>query len=317
MLESRLVHTSLMGSNLTAQVVGGCPQGGVLSPLLWSLVVDRLLVETNDVGFSTFGYADDVVIIVQGKFAHTVGELMQRAVDIVVKWAVKVGLYISPHKTIVPFTNRRKVEDLRPLILQGKELKMLGEVKYLGVILDSKLNWNHHLQKIIRKAVTTFAVARRMYGKRWGLRPCMVHWLYTRVIRPSIFHAALVWWPKVKQKSAKTQLGRIQRMACLANTGANKSTPTAAMDVRLNLTPLDLLIMTEARMALYRLHRLEQPSVPKTVPGLLGIWRNVGDPLLDMRSDYIIPAYHHTKNFLVIIDQEFWKKKIQCFLVMP
>ena len=42
-LESRLVHTSLMGSNLTAKVVGGCAQGGVLSPLLWNLVVDRLL----------------------------------------------------------------------------------------------------------------------------------------------------------------------------------------------------------------------------------------------------------------------------------
>jgi hypothetical protein len=83
-------------------------------------------------------------------------------------------------------------------------------------------------------------------------------------------------------------------MACLAITGAMKSTPTAAMEVLLNLTPLDVLIMAEARMALYRLHILEQPSVPKTVSGLLGIWRNVGDPLLDMRSDYIIPAYHHT-----------------------
>ena len=118
MLESRLIHTSLMGSNLTAQVVGGCPQGGVLSPLLWNLVVNRLLVETNDLGFSTFGYADDIVIIVQGKFAHTVKELMQRVLNIVVKWAVKQGLNINPHKTtIVPFTNRRKVEDLRPLTL--------------------------------------------------------------------------------------------------------------------------------------------------------------------------------------------------------
>jgi hypothetical protein len=67
--------------------------------------------------------------------------------DVVVKWAV------SPHKTtIVPFTNRRKVEDLRPLTLHGKELKMLGEVKYLGVILDSKLNWNQHLQKNNQKS---------------------------------------------------------------------------------------------------------------------------------------------------------------------
>jgi hypothetical protein len=182
-----------MGSSLTAKVVQGCPQGGVLSPLLWNLVVDRLLATTNDLGFCTFGYPDDSVIIVQGKFAHTVRELMQDAPNMVVKWTVEEGLNISPHKTaIVPFTNRRKIEDLGPLILHGKELKMLGGVKYLGVILDSRLNWNKHLQKIIRKTQTTFAVVRRMCGKKWGLRPSMVHWLYTRVIRPSILYAALV-----------------------------------------------------------------------------------------------------------------------------
>jgi hypothetical protein len=49
-----------------AAVVDGCPQDGVLSPLLWNLVADRLLVATSDLGFSTFGYADDIVIIVQG-----------------------------------------------------------------------------------------------------------------------------------------------------------------------------------------------------------------------------------------------------------
>ena len=58
---------------------------------------------------------------------------MQSALHVVVKWAVKPGLKIGPHKTgIVPFTNRRNAEGLGPLILQGKELKMLGEVKYLG-----------------------------------------------------------------------------------------------------------------------------------------------------------------------------------------
>jgi hypothetical protein len=67
------------------------------------------------------------------------------------------------------------MEDLRPLTLHGKELKMLGEVKYLGVILDSKLNWNQHLQEIIRKARTTFAVVIRMYDKKGGIRPNVVH----------------------------------------------------------------------------------------------------------------------------------------------
>jgi hypothetical protein len=119
-------------------------------------LVDRLLVATSDPGFSTFGCADDI-IIVQGKFAHTVRELMQGAQNVVGN--------ISPDKTaIVPFTNRRRIEDLGPLTLHSKELKMLGDVKYLGVILDSKLNWNQHLQKIIRKVQTT---------SRW-LDACMV-----------------------------------------------------------------------------------------------------------------------------------------------
>ena len=63
-----------MGSSLTAKVLGGCPQRGVLSPLLWNLVVDRFLIITNDLGFSTVGYADDIVIKVQGKFAHCQGD---------------------------------------------------------------------------------------------------------------------------------------------------------------------------------------------------------------------------------------------------
>ena len=139
--ESRLIHTSLMGSSLTAEVVGGRPQGAVLSPLLWNLVVDRLLSVTNDLGFSTFGYADDIVIIVQGKFLNTVRDVMEQALKVVVKWATKEGLNISPQKTaIVPFTKRKKTEGLGPLVLHGKELIMLDEVKYLGVILDSKIN---------------------------------------------------------------------------------------------------------------------------------------------------------------------------------
>jgi hypothetical protein len=60
-------------------------------------------------------------------------------------------------------------------------------------------------------------------------------------------------------------------MACLAITGAMKSTPTAAMEVLLNLTPLNLLIIAEARMALYRLLMLQQPADLKTETGLLPI----------------------------------------------
>ena len=88
----------------------------------------RLLTVTNDLAFSTFRYADNIVIIVQGKFSHTVREIMQNVLNVVAKWPVKEGLNISPHKTaMVPFTNRRKIEGLGPLKLHGKNLKTLDD----------------------------------------------------------------------------------------------------------------------------------------------------------------------------------------------
>jgi hypothetical protein len=84
--------------------------------------------------------------------------------------------------------------------------------------------------------------------------------------------------------------------------GDIKSTPTAAMEALMNLTLLDLLIMAEARMALYRLHTLKQPAFSETEAGLLSIWKNVGNPILDMQSDHAIPVYYHSRIFKVIID---------------
>jgi hypothetical protein len=43
--------------------LGGCLQGGILSPLLWSLDVDKFvgLIENE---FYTLGYADNIAILI-------------------------------------------------------------------------------------------------------------------------------------------------------------------------------------------------------------------------------------------------------------
>ena len=49
-LSSKCIISSLMGENMQVASVRGCPQGGVLSPLLWNLTVDELLWDLNEAG---------------------------------------------------------------------------------------------------------------------------------------------------------------------------------------------------------------------------------------------------------------------------
>jgi hypothetical protein len=47
-LEGRLATATLGGVTRGITVSTGCPQGGVLSPLLWCLVVNELLARLNE-----------------------------------------------------------------------------------------------------------------------------------------------------------------------------------------------------------------------------------------------------------------------------
>jgi hypothetical protein len=105
MLHGRNITAMLAGEILDGSVARGCPQGGVLSPLLWSLVVDKLTGGLNGNGCYTLAYADDIAILIHRKFPHTVS---QEALSTVQQWCDRTQLSINPQKkVIVPFTWKR------------------------------------------------------------------------------------------------------------------------------------------------------------------------------------------------------------------
>jgi Reverse transcriptase (RNA-dependent DNA polymerase). len=86
MLRSRCIISSLMGETMQVASVRDCPQGGVLSPLLWNLTMDELLRDLNEAGYHSVGFADDIAIIIRGKFPSTVTEVLQNALKRLENW---------------------------------------------------------------------------------------------------------------------------------------------------------------------------------------------------------------------------------------
>jgi hypothetical protein len=182
---------------------------------------------------------------------------MQWALSTVETSCNEVELSVNPDKTgLVAFTRKRKLTGFFEPQFFGVKLILLASVKYLGVILDSRLTWREHVEVKMRKAHNLLWACRRACRVRWGLRPKVVHWLYVAIVRPAISFASLVWWPGCQTASAKKKLSRVQRLACLGITGVIHMTPTGAIEALSGLPLLDLVIQDEARSGAHRLWSL-------------------------------------------------------------
>ena len=68
MLTNRKVLSTLGSSTTGRKVNRGTPQGGASSSFLWVTVVNDLLRLMESNGYNIIAYADDVAIILQGKY---------------------------------------------------------------------------------------------------------------------------------------------------------------------------------------------------------------------------------------------------------
>jgi hypothetical protein len=63
-------------------------------------------------------------------------------------------------------------------------------IRYVAITLDKGLTWKKQLDKVINKAYRAFWTC--TFEKTWGLKPKVVYWIYTAVIRPIVTYAATV-----------------------------------------------------------------------------------------------------------------------------
>jgi hypothetical protein len=230
---------------------------------------------------------------------------MQRALHTAETWCDKVGLSVDPDTTnIVVFTKKRKLDGVFEPLLFEVTPHHSESVRYLGVTLDSRLTWREHVNNKVLKAQNSLWACRRSFGTVWGLRPRVVCWLYTSIIRPSITFASLIWWNGCQTSTAKKQLSRVQRLDCLGITGAMRTIPTRATEALTCLPPLDLVVQGEARAAAHWLWSLEGGwSYLHPGHGHSTILKRLqkSDPIFSMGNDIMRPAYNFEPKYRVAL----------------
>jgi len=106
---------------------------------------------------------------------------------------------------------RKEREDLE-LYLNNKLLRQVKTMKYLGIIIDSKLTFREHITQATEKCRKIIFALSRSAKLNWGLGHKALGTLYTGGIQPLLLYGALVWAERIDKKSCRKKLTRVQRL---------------------------------------------------------------------------------------------------------
>lgn len=245
-LTNRVLLYDTEGGQVTKELTAGVPQGSILGPILWNIMYDGLLRLQLPEGAEIVGFADDVVVLVK---SDTVGLLESAVVSIieqVQRWLTEHKLQMAQHKTeIVVVTNRRKPVTAQ-LDLGGNTITSKRYVKYLGVMIDDRLNSTSHVDYVCEKAGKVQTTLARLMPNTVGARNDKRR-LLANVITSVIRYGDETWVTATEKDCNRRKLDGVYRLAALRVVSAYRTVSTDAVCVIAGMIPICTLIREDRR----------------------------------------------------------------------
>ncbi|GBP88565.1 Retrovirus-related Pol polyprotein from type-1 retrotransposable element R1 [Eumeta japonica] len=230
----------------------GCPQGSVLGPTLWNVLMDDLLRLPLPDGVRIVAYADDVSVLIGAESRIGIETKARDTLRLISEWGGRNRLEFSPSKSQ---TMTMKGRFQRPPIirLSGNPIRAVASATVLGVVIDASLSFAQHAASIVERASRCFGKLSRMSAASWGIRYGALRVLYRGTFVATVTYGAGYWVDRVETYVARSTLLRGQRPALVLLTKAYRSVSTAALPVLAGVLPADLEVTRAGRLDLARL----------------------------------------------------------------
>ena len=231
----RWVELPLIGTSAVKQCSGGCPQGGKISPLLWNILIDKLLKLPLPHNCHLQAYADDCLIFCEHPNADNCTWLVNNCLEIIYEWGLAHGLTFNPSKSEAMIITKKRKFNIPSIFLNDQAIGLVPYIKILGLVVDSKLSWSHHIDYISSKATKIFNIIKRRFGSLWGLSFDVLRTIYLQAIEPMILYACPVWH---KHGTNMKRLLRIQRSFAIGMIRAYRTVSLEASLIIANIPPI-------------------------------------------------------------------------------
>ena len=214
----------------------GIPQGSVLSPTLFNIAINGLL-EQAPVGVIGLAFADDYAIVCSKSTALEACQKIQIAINSASSWANARGFKFSSSKTkAIRFCRLRRREEIPTLFLENNILPYENCIKYLGMFLDSKLTFAHHIDEVVGTVKQRLNILKVVSHFNWGADRTTLLRLYQALCLSRIDYGCQIYGSACKTLLKKLDV--VQNLALRICTGAFKTSPVDSLHVDAGIAPL-------------------------------------------------------------------------------
>ena len=255
----------------------GVPQGSVLSATLFLIAINTISRIVNS--FLTFSlYVDDIrvsVPVVSTDWSRA-NRRMQTFLNKLVKWSNETGFKFSEEKTVVMVFHRIPglAEQPSPKLYlydRGKPLKVVEEKKFLGLILDRKLNWVPHLKYLRNKCASSINMLRVIVKNNRRTECNKLMNVYRAITRAKLDYGCEVYGSA--SKTALKMIDPIHHQALRVCTGAFRTSPRESLYVEAKEPSL-----TDRRKLLLLQYYIRINRIPDST-----VMKHMNDTALDNR----------------------------------
>ena len=176
--------------SLDQEISCGVPQGSILGPLLFLIYINDM---RNAVKHSiVHHFADDTNLLCSDKDPTQLRLKMNVDLKLIFEWLCsnRLSLNVSKTEFIIFKPPKKNIHQRITLKLNGTTLYESQKIRYLGLIMDERLTWKHHITELSKKLSKSIGIIFKM--KELCPQRVLIS-LYYSLVHSYLNYGACVW----------------------------------------------------------------------------------------------------------------------------
>lgn len=249
-LADRWVTYETQDGQKKMRVTSGAAQGSVLGADIWNLNYDGVLrISMPQEGITLVGYADDLILIITGRTVDQLQYKLNQAMRRVIEWLQDHALSLAVHKTEMVLLTTKRVERCIPMYVGDQTIETARSLRYLGVMMDSKLCFWDHICRVSDKAAKVVGMLSKLMANVGGPSPAKRRLLMSTT-DAIMLYGAEIWADSLKYMKYRVRMEAVQRRGALRVCSAFRTVSGPATQVVSGVIPIHLLAAERRRIYL-------------------------------------------------------------------